>query len=612
MKKRKLLALTTVGILLNLFVQAQQTILGLETYFEEAYWRYPNIPRGLLEAAAYSASRMTNLQPSVHDADNCTGMPHRHGLFGLVENGRGYFKNNLLTVCSNSNITPEQYNKDVRLQILAVAKFLSREASIRQLDVRISPEGFAIVFDLLAEFPDDSSTINKYALALYKYDIYDHLQRGINLPSLKRAPVKVRMEQIFPVALLRKLQSPEIQINVDKDSIQLHNNNAADANSTSIFATNRMPDVNAATETAEVSGADYPSAVYVGANDNNYKSGRNNTKITHVTIHTTQGSYAGTISWFKNPAAAVSTHYIIRSTDGQISQMVKESDMAYHAQGANSYAIGIDHEGYVEQGSKWYTDKMYHASADLVRNICSRLAIDETTCYRGPATIGTNFLAAGIHIKGHQHYNGNTHTDPGKYWDWNKYADMVMNKSILDNEKEQAFATIPNGIYRITNVNSKKVLNTRDCSGAPLARITQTAWDGRDCQRWRFEYAGNGWYKITSAVSGRALEVPGGTKDNVQIHLKDLKDNDSQLWRLLEGGSKGQLRLVNKASGKVLDVFAGSANNGAAILQSAWNGKTRQKWTLVPVNSTDTEDEAHRFKKVHLDTEATEVIPTGN
>jgi hypothetical protein len=295
MRKRKLLALTTVGILLHLFVQAQQTILGLETYFEEAYWRYPNIPRGLLEAAAYSASRMTNLQPASNLSDNCTGMPNRHGLFALIENGHGYFKNNLYAVCDNSNITPEQYNKDVRLQILSVAKYLSRAASIRQMDVRISYEGFASLFDSLAEFPNDSSSINKYALALYKYDIYDHLQRGINTPSLKRAPVKVKMEQIFPPALLRKLQSPAIEINVDKDSILLSSNKPADANSTSIFATNIMPDVNSTNEAADVT-ADYSQAIYVRANANNFKTGRNNSKITHITIHTTQASYAGTIS----------------------------------------------------------------------------------------------------------------------------------------------------------------------------------------------------------------------------------------------------------------------------------------------------------------------------
>ena len=611
MRKRKLLALTTVGILLQLFVQAQQPILGLETYFEEAYWRYPNVPRGVLEAAAYSASRMTNLQPSSNESDNCTGMPQRHGLFGLVENGRGYFKNNLWTVCNNSSITPDQYNKDVRLQILAVAKFLSREASIRQMDVRMSAEDFAVVFDMLAEFPEDSSAINKYALALYKYDIYEHLQRGINIPSLKRAPVKVKMEQIFPAALLRKLQSPAVEINVDKDSILPHNNNAVNANSTSIFATNRMPDVNAMNnESADIVTADYGPAIYVRANANNFKSGRNNTKITSITIHTTEASYAATISWFKNPAAAVSTHYIIRSTDGQITQMVKENDMAYHAQSANPYTIGIDHEGYVEQGNKWYSDKLYRASVDLVRDICARRSIDETACYRGPASAGTGLLPAAIRIKGHQHYNGQTHTDPGKYWNWNKYADMLLDKNIPDAEKDEPFKTIPNGIYRITNVSSKKVLNTRDCSGAPLTRVTQTAWNGKDCQRWRFEYAGDGWYKIISLVSGRALDVPGGSKDNIQVHLKDAKENDCQLWRLLEEGSRGELRLENKASGKVLEVFAGSANNGAAVLQSAWYGKTRQKWTLLAVNSNVEPDDNQRFRQVHLDT--TEVIPTGN
>lgn len=616
MRKRKLLALTTVGMLLSLFVQAQQTILGLETYFEEAYWRYPNIPRGVLEAAAYSASRMTNMQPRQAGAgaapnapENCTGMPIRFGLFGLIENGHGYFKNNLLTVCKTSSITPGQYNKDVRLQILSVAKYLSREASIRQMEVRMSAEDFAVVFDKLAEFPEDSTAINKYALALYKYDIYDHLQRGINTPSLKRAPVKVKMEQIFPTALLRKLQSPAVEIDVDKDSILQTGNKQVDANITSIFATNIMPDVNSAHEPADMA-ADYSSAIYVRADANNYKSGRNNTRITDITIHATQASYAGTISWFKNPGAAVSTHYIIRSTDGQITQMVKENDMAYHAQSANPYSIGIDHEGYADQGNKWYTDKMYRASVDLVRDICERRGIDETACYRGPASTAINLLPAAIRIKGHQHYNGHTHTDPGKYWNWNKYADMLLNKNIPDTEKDQPFMTIPNGIYRITNVNSKKVLNTRDCSGNQLTRVTQTAWSGKECERWRFEYAGDGWYKIISTVSGRALDVPGGTKANVQIHLREAKDNDSQLWRLLEEGRKGELRLVNKASGKVLDVFAGSANNGAAVLQSSWNGKTRQKWTLIAANAKEIPEDDHRFRQVHLET--AEAIPTGN
>lgn len=589
MRTRKLLVLLALGILMHQVVRAQQPILGLEAYFEEAYWRYPNIPHGLLEATAYSASRLTNMQPALHDADNCTGMPLRYGLFALIENGKGYFKNTLKTVCSNSGITPEQYKNDVRLQVLSVAKFLSREASMKQLDVRISAEGFAVILEELAEMPGDSTGINKYALALFKYDIYDQLQKGINTPSLKRAPVKVQLEQIFPAPLLQKLQSPAVELDVVKDSML-------------IFATNKS----AIATTNEQTAADYPSAIYAMANTNNFQSGRNGTKVTHVTIHTAQGSYAGTISWFNNPAAQMSAHYIIRASDGQITQMVRESDMALHVQSANAYAIGIEHEGYLEYGNKWYTDKMYKASAALVRNICARHAIDATTCYQGLATTNSNAQSGALHIKGHQHYSGNAQTDPGKYWNWPRYAELIVDNETTGKEKEIQFATIANGVYRITNVNSKKVMNTRECSGKSLAFVTQTTWDGKTCQRWRFDYAGDGWYKITNLVSGRALEIPGGTKENVQLILKDAKDNDNQLWRLLETGSKGEMRLINKASNKVLEVFAGSANNGASVLQTAWTGKTRQQWLLTAVNESP-EDDDNRFRQVHLDSMA---IPT--
>jgi N-acetyl-anhydromuramyl-L-alanine amidase AmpD len=586
MRKRTLLVLLAVGVLWHPDLKAQQPILGLESYFEEAYWRYPNVPRGLLEAMAYSASRLTNLQPSLHDADNCTGMPQRYGLYALIENGKGYFKNNLWTVCQSGGITPDQYNKDVRLQILSVAKYLSREASFKQLDVRISAEGFAEILDKLAEFPNDSSVVNKYALALFKYDIYDQLLKGINIPSLKRAPVKVQMEQIFPAPLLQKLQAPVVDLNASTDSPVIQT---------------------VAAVTGTQTAADYPSAIYVLANDNNYQGGRHGAKVTHVTIHTAQGSYAGTISWFKNPAAHMSTHYIVRASDGQITQMVKESDMALHTQSANAYSIGIEHEGYIEYGNNWYTDKMYKASAALVHNICMRNAIDETTCYRGLATTNSNAQSGAIHIKGHQHYSGNTQTDPGKYWNWNRYAELITGNETAGTEKEINFATIANGIYRITNVNSKKVMNTRDCSGKSLSYVTQTTWDGKACQRWRFEYAGDGWYKITNLVSGRALEVPGGSKQPIQLLIKDAKENDNQLWRLFEAGNNGELRLVNKVSDKVVEVFGGSANNGAAVLQSAFTNKTRQKWMLIPVNEA-AEDEAHRFKQVQLD--SAEVMPT--
>ena len=94
--------------------------------------------------------------------------------------------------------------------------------------------------------------------------------------------------------------------------------------------------------------------------------------ITHVTIHTAEGSYAGTICGFQNCSAQVSAHYVVRSSDGQITQMVLEKDKAWHVGSENSYTVGIEHEGYMSAPSTWFTDAMYNASALLTRTSARR------------------------------------------------------------------------------------------------------------------------------------------------------------------------------------------------------------------------------------------------
>ncbi len=139
----------------------------------------------------------------------------RFGIFGLIEDGGGYFKNNLLAVCSLSNITPAHSIKDVRLQILAVAKYLSHQAGTQRTAV-VSAESFAPVLEKLSEIPDDGSVINTYARSLYTYDIYQHLQKASARPRFKAAPVKVQLDRIYPAKTLRTLQSPAIKITANQ------------------------------------------------------------------------------------------------------------------------------------------------------------------------------------------------------------------------------------------------------------------------------------------------------------------------------------------------------------------------------------------------------------
>jgi hypothetical protein len=72
-------------------------------------------------------------------------------------------------------------------------------------------------------------------------------------------------------------------------------------------------------------------------------SSRNGTPIDMIVMHYTDGSSAqGAINRFLNPHEQVSAHYIIER-NGDIFQMVNDSEKAWHAKAANPRSIGIEH-----------------------------------------------------------------------------------------------------------------------------------------------------------------------------------------------------------------------------------------------------------------------------
>ncbi|MCA2977258.1 MAG: N-acetylmuramoyl-L-alanine amidase [Myxococcaceae bacterium] len=156
---------------------------------------------------------------------------------------------------------------------------------------------------------------------------------------------------------------------------------------------------------------DYPGrATYVQSP--HYSSGRSTYEF--VVIHTMQGSYAGSRSWFLNPSSNVSAHYLVRSSDGEVTQMVAHGDTAWHAQCYNGRSIGIEHEGFVQDPARWYTDAMYVESAKLTRYIADRHGIPKDRTH----IIGHVDVAPGC--------NTNRHSDPGSGWNWTRYMSLVL------------------------------------------------------------------------------------------------------------------------------------------------------------------------------------------
>lgn len=160
------------------------------------------------------------------------------------------------------------------------------------------------------------------------------------------------------------------------------------------------------------SAGGYPGVIWYPAAPGNYTPATrpNELPIDKIVIHMTQSSFASALTWFQDPAAGVSAHYTVRSSDGAIGQSVSDQNIAHHAGNwsYNQTSIGIEHEGWVED-PKWFTDAMYRSSAKLSAYLANKydIPIDRA------------------HIVGHNEVPGATHTDPGPYWDWDYYMTLV-------------------------------------------------------------------------------------------------------------------------------------------------------------------------------------------
>jgi N-acetyl-anhydromuramyl-L-alanine amidase AmpD len=87
----------------------------------------------------------------------------------------------------------------------------------------------------------------------------------------------------------------------------------------------------------------YPHAIWKGANAANYSTNRITPRL--VIIHVAQGSEAGIVPWFHNPAAQVSSHFF-NPFAGPMLQFVDTNQEAYAEMAFNGEAISIEHEGF--------------------------------------------------------------------------------------------------------------------------------------------------------------------------------------------------------------------------------------------------------------------------
>src|SRR6218665_533331 len=433
--------------------------------FDKAYSLYPEIPRGMLEAVAFCNTRFAHITHASVSPESCAGIPNAYGVMGLTLDGENYFENNLILVSQLSHYSTEEIITNPEKNILAYAGAFAaakKMLHITQSDVTSN----LTILSYLSELPK-STEGQIFALSTQLYGYLQFLGNADYQQYYHFPHHKFDLTAIFGAENLEILGASSIIV-TDESVFNQKGQHYKSGGIIPSFAS-----------------ADYAPALWTAAASCNYSS-RSGTAISAVTIHDVEGTYASCISWFQNCAAGVSAHYVLRSSDGQVTQMVLESNKAWHVGSENPYTIGLEHEGYNNTAS-WYTNAMYVSSADLVRDICSSgYGINPLRTYYGPGCSGTTAecgLGSCTKIKGHQMFPNQTHNDPGPYWNWAKYY-LLINNTPAISTVTAATGTFydsggPSGAY----ASDERILTLIQPPGATSVTInftsfaTEAGWD---------------------------------------------------------------------------------------------------------------------------------------
>ena len=146
-------------------------------------------------------------------------------------------------------------------------------------------------------------------------------------------------------------------------------------------------------------------------------------------------------------------------------------------------------------------------------------------------------------------------------------------------------AKVSGGFYTITNVNSGKVLDARGGSTKSGTAVQQFAPNNTIAQKWRIVKESGGFYSIRPASNNKvAVELSDASAPNcTKLQLRTYDGSKKQLFKLNQISNKlanGYYVLMNKNSGKALDISSGSVDNSANAQQYTANGTLAQTYKV--------------------------------
>ncbi|MGW0425154.1 RICIN domain-containing protein [Streptomyces sp. NPDC003015] len=157
-------------------------------------------------------------------------------------------------------------------------------------------------------------------------------------------------------------------------------------------------------------------------------------------------------------------------------------------------------------------------------------------------------------------------------------------------DHEWAVAPNPAGGYSLTNRVTGKYLEIPNASTATGTIAGQWSATSCACQRWNVTQTalpalGTGQYVLVNKNSGKYLDIPqGSTATNTAVQQWQNSACFCQLYTFQSAGG-GAWTIKNANSNLNLDIRSGSTAAGAAVVQNTPSTANSQKWTLTDAGS---------------------------
>lgn len=146
--------------------------------------------------------------------------------------------------------------------------------------------------------------------------------------------------------------------------------------------------------------------------------------------------------------------------------------------------------------------------------------------------------------------------------------------------KEGNSVSVETGTYTITTaVNDNKVIGLEKNSMENGVKLQIQSETNLSTQRFEISAVGNGYYRIVSEATGKALDIPNASSaTQIQIQQYTWNASNAQLWKFIDAG-EGYC-YIRSALGTYVNLKWGNAEDGNVVWTYTNDKSNAMKWRL--------------------------------